>query len=150
MKEEISKIIDMYQKEGDFLGGVSDRDIHNAEQELNVTFPKSYHWFLKTYGSGGLVGMEIYGCEATPEESSVVYHNNIYREKYSLPSKYIMLNDVDGTVTCLDIGQMNKDECPIILWSRFTKECYNITYENFYSYLLECLQESVDNFYEED
>ncbi|MDM5186113.1 SMI1/KNR4 family protein [Bacillus sp. DX4.1] len=150
MQEQITEIINTYQKEDDFLGGINDDFIQNAEKLLKVKFPKSYRWFLNTYGSGGLAGMEIYGCEDTFEDSSVVYHTNMYREQYNLSLNYVVLNDIDGTVTCLDVNQMNNKECPVILWSRFTKELYKITYNNFYSYLLDCLQESVDNFYEED
>ncbi|AFU17339.1 Spore coat protein (plasmid) [Bacillus thuringiensis MC28] len=99
---------------------------------------------------GGLDGMDIHGCETTAVDSSVVYHTKFYRETYNLSEQYIVLNDIDGTVTCLDTNQMKDGECPVVFWSRFSNELYAITYENFSDYLLDSLQKSVDNLYDED
>ncbi|PAW37963.1 spore coat protein [Bacillus toyonensis] len=150
MNDKIISIISTYKKDGDFMGGVNEDTIRDAAQMLNTTFPNSYHWFLKQYGSGGLDGIDIHGCEKTAADSSVVYHTQLYRETYNLPVQYIVLNDIDGTVTCLDTNQMNDGECPVVFWSRFSKELFAITYENFSEYLLDSLQESVDNLYDED
>ncbi|UPW85455.1 SMI1/KNR4 family protein [Lysinibacillus sp. Ag94] len=132
------------------MGGVNEETIREAEQMLNVTFPKSYHWFLKQYGSGGLQGIYTYGCRTPAADSAVVYHTKLYREEYDLPLQYIVLEDIDGSVRCLDTNQMNDGECPVVFWDRFSKEPYAITYENFSDYLLDYLQESVDNCYDED
>ncbi|ACO30507.1 SMI1-KNR4 cell-wall family protein [Bacillus cereus 03BB102] len=150
MNHKIISIITTYEKDGDFMGGVNECTIREAAQMLNIKFPNSYHWFLKQYGSGGLDGMDIHGCETTAADFSVVYHTKLYRETYNLPEQYIVLNDIDGTVTCLDTNQMKDGECPVVFLSRFSKELYAITYENFNDYLLDCLQESVDNLYDED
>ncbi|CAM4301582.1 SMI1/KNR4 family protein [Bacillus paramycoides] len=150
MNEKIISIITTYQKLGDFMGSANEDTIQQAAQILNISFPSSYHWFLKQYGSGGLDGIEIHGCESTAVDSSVVYHTKLYRETYDLPLHYIVLNDIDGTVTCLDISQMKNGECPVIFWSRFSKELYAVTYGNFRDYLLDSLQETVDNLYNED
>lgn len=150
MNDKIISIITTYEKDGDFMGGVNEGTIREAAQMLNIKFPNSYHWFLKQYGSGGLDGIDIHGCETTAADSSVVYHTKLYRGTYNLPEQYIVLNDIDGTVTCLDTNQMKDGECPVVFWSRFSKELYAITYENFSDYLLDCLQESVDNLYDED
>jgi len=150
MNDKIISIISTYEKDGDFMGGVNEDTIREAARILNITFPKSYHWFLKQYGSGGLNGIDINGCEKPAADASVVYHTKLYREKYDLPLQYIVLEDIDGSVTCLDTNQMNDGECPVVFWSRFSKELYAITYENFSEYLLESLQESVDNLYDED
>ncbi|MCU7667540.1 SMI1/KNR4 family protein [Bacillus thuringiensis] len=150
MNDKIISIITLYKKDGDFTGGVNDETIQQAAQILNISFPGSYHWFLKQYGSGGLDGMEIHGCESTSTDSSVVYHTELYRKKYDLPLHYIVLNDIDGSVTCLDTSQMKNGECPVVFWSRFSKELYAVTYDNFKDYLLDSLQETVDNLYDED
>ncbi|MDO8156494.1 SMI1/KNR4 family protein [Bacillus toyonensis] len=150
MNDKIISIISIYEKDGDFMGVVNEDTIQQAAQMLNLTFPNSYLWFLKQYGSGGLDGMDINGCETTAADSSVVYHTKLYRETYNLPEQYIVLNDIDGTVTCLDTKQMKDGECPVVFCSRFSKELYAITYENFGDYLLDSLQESVDNLYDED
>ncbi|MED3542444.1 SMI1/KNR4 family protein [Bacillus toyonensis] len=148
MNDKIVSIISTYEKNGDFMGGVDEDTIRETAQMLNITFPSSYHWFLKQYGSGGLDGMDIHDCETTAADSSVVYHTKLYRATYNLSEQYIVLNDIDGTVTCLDINQMKHDECPVVFWSRFSKELYAITYENFNEYLLDSLQETVDNLYD--
>ncbi|HHY2675857.1 TPA: SMI1/KNR4 family protein [Bacillus toyonensis] len=150
MNDKIISIISTYEKDGDFMGVVNEDTIQETAQMLNLTFPNSYLWFLKQYGSGGLDGMDINGCETTAADSSVVYHTKLYRETYNLPEQYIVLNDIDGTVTCLDTNQMKDGECPVVFWNRFSKELYAITYENFSDYLLDSLQESVDNLYDED
>ncbi|HDR8171182.1 TPA: SMI1/KNR4 family protein [Bacillus thuringiensis] len=150
MNQKILSIISTYEKDGDFMGGVNEDTIRQAARMLSITFPSTYHSFLKQYGSGGLDGMDIHGCETTTADSSVVYHTKLYRETYNLPEQYIVLNDIDGTVTCLDTNQMKDGECPVVFWSRFSKELYTITYENFSDYLLDSLHESVDNLYDED
>lgn len=119
MNDNIISIITTYEKDGDFMGGVNEGIIRKAAQMLNIKFPNSYHWFLKQYGSGGLDGMDIHGCETTAADFSVVYHTKLYRETYNLPEQYIVLNDIDGTVTCLDTNQMKDGECPVVFWSRF-------------------------------
>ncbi|MES5922039.1 SMI1/KNR4 family protein [Bacillus cereus group sp. RP37] len=150
MNDKILSIISTYEKDGDFMGGVNEDTIREAARMLSITFPITYHCFLKQYGSGGLDGMDIHGCETTAADSSVVYHTKLYRETYNLPGQYIVLNDIDGTVTCLDTNQMKDGECPVVFWSRFSKELYTITYENFSDYLLDSLHESIDNLYDED
>jgi hypothetical protein len=45
---------------------------------------------------------------------------------------------------------MKDGECPVVFWGRFSKELYAITYDNFSEYLLDTLQETVDNLYDED
>ncbi|TCW44487.1 SUKH superfamily protein [Bacillus thuringiensis] len=149
MNDKIISIINTYEKDGDFMGGVNQDIVQQAAQILNISFPYSYRWFLNQYGSGGIDGMDIHGCEGTAADSSVVYHTKLYREKYDLPLQYIILEDIDGTVTCLDTSQMKDGECPVLLWNRFSKEVYAITHENFSEYLLDYLQESVDNMYDE-
>lgn len=103
------------------MNNAVDQANKGIQQMLNIKFPNSYHWFLKQYGSGGLDGMDIHGCETTAADSSVVYHTKSYRETYNLPEQYIVLNDIDGTMTCLDTNQMKDGECPVVFWSRFFK-----------------------------
>ncbi|GGE62135.1 SMI1/KNR4 family protein [Priestia taiwanensis] len=150
MKNEIINIIKTYQKERDFMGGVQESTIQYAEQVLNVKFPESYRWFVGNYGSGGLIGIEIYGCEEIGVDSSVIYQTRRYREDYKFPLNYIILNDIDGKVTCLDVDEMDSGECPIVFLDRHTKYRYEYNHENFYEYFLDCLQNAVDNFYEEE
>nr|WP_240523199.1 SMI1/KNR4 family protein [Bacillus cereus] len=122
MKDKIISIINTYVKDGDFIGGVSEDTIQEASHFLNTPFPNSYHWFLKQYGSGGLDGMDIHGCEGTAADSSVVYHTKLYRKTYALPLQYIVINDIDGTVTCLDTSRMKDGECRVV----FQKKCMRL------------------------
>ena len=58
LKQRISAC-EMFQRmEGT---GVSDDVIAIAEQKLDITFPPSYRWFLKTYGAGYISGYELEG-----------------------------------------------------------------------------------------
>ncbi|MDR4346771.1 SMI1/KNR4 family protein, partial [Bacillus anthracis] len=47
------------------MNNAVDQATKGIQQMLNIKFPNSYHWFLKQYGSGGLDGMDIHGCETT-------------------------------------------------------------------------------------
>lgn len=54
------------------MNNAVDQANKGIQQMLNIKFPNSYHWFLKQYGSGGLDGMDIHGCETTAADSSEI------------------------------------------------------------------------------
>lgn len=56
LKEDIAKLIDQ-NPDFYFTGGVDENRIKQAEKELGVTFPESYKWFLRKYGTSA----SIYG-----------------------------------------------------------------------------------------
>lgn len=118
-KEDIFKFIDNatngeYFIKKYFTGGVDIEKVNYIEKELNVKLPDSYKWFLKTFGYGGIEGIEIIGYDrCTPP--SVVVKTKEYRE-YGLPEKYVVIEDCDEFIYCLDTSKMENNECPVISW----------------------------------
>ncbi len=118
-KEDVFKFIDSatngeYFTKKYFTGGVGMEKVDYIEKELSVTLPDSYKWFLKTFGYGGIEGIEIIGYDkCTPP--SVVVETKEYRE-YGLPEKYVVIEDCDEFIYCLDTSKMENNECPVISW----------------------------------
>jgi hypothetical protein len=46
-----------------FGSGVSEAAISRAEQELGVSLPQSYRWWLRSYGGGQIGGDIVYGID---------------------------------------------------------------------------------------
>lgn len=97
-----------------FTGGVDTDKIRYIENNLNVKLPDSYKWFLKTFGYGFIYGVEILGYDKTTPPS-VVTETQDYR-KYGLPNEYVVIEDCDEFVYCLDTSKMENNECPVISW----------------------------------
>lgn len=57
----IEKVIYNYKEENDFTGKTSIEQIESTEDNLGVSFSNDYKWFLKNYGSGGVLGIDILG-----------------------------------------------------------------------------------------
>lgn len=55
--------------------------IRKAEEELGISFPDEYVWFLNTFGGGDIGGEEIYSIYCIPFDEAVggdiVYQNKI-------------------------------------------------------------------------
>lgn len=138
MNNEIYKMINEYIDKGDFIGEVSSENITRAEEKLGVNFPPQYKEFVKKYGSGGICGVDILGVEGE-DYASVVESTERYRE-LGLPKKYIVVENVDEFVYCLN----TVDKYNIVRWDAISKQERN-RYENFSEYLQDSFQEAIDN-----
>ena len=138
MNNNLVGMIDEYLEEGDFIGEVSDENIINAEKKLAVTFPKEYKEFVKKYGSGGICGVDILGLEGE-DHASVVEVTERYR-KLGLPNKFIVIENVDEFVYCLN----TLDDSNVVRWDDHSKQEVN-RYRSFYEYLQDTFQEAIDN-----
>lgn len=145
--DEIIRIISQYSDKGRFSGGVSDRFIEKAELQLRVTFPKSYKWFLREYGSGGILGITISGVQEN-ERFSVVSNTERYR-KFGLDDKCVVIQDCGEFAMCLDTSKIVNNECPIVSWERGSKTKSQV-YNDFYDFFFEILDEAVDNWDDEE
>lgn len=97
-----------------FTGGVDTNKIYYIENELNVKLPNSYKWFLKTFGYGFIYGIEILGYgKSTPP---LVVTKTLDYRKYGLPNEYVVIEDCDEFIYCLDTSKMENNECPVISW----------------------------------
>ena len=99
-------------------GGVSLKEIEDAEKKLDVKFPLSYKEFLQNIGSGGVNGAAMYGLGNKNLYISVVEKTEEIRQKYGLKKEYIAVTNI-GTrwakwIICLDTTRMYEDECPIV------------------------------------
>ncbi|MFC0186698.1 SMI1/KNR4 family protein [Fictibacillus aquaticus] len=138
MNSTIVNMINEYFEEGDFSGAISDEDIEKAERALAVHFPLEYKAFLKSYGSGGICGVEILGVEGS-EYASVVEGTERYR-KLGLPNKYIVIENVDEFVYCLNTVEGYQ----VVRWDDTSKKEV-IRYSSFDEYLQDSFQEAIDN-----
>lgn len=146
-REQIINFIQQNSVHNYFTGGVFQSDIKEIESKLQVKLPESYKWFLLNYGSGGVFGVDIlgYGKSSIP---AVVSDTERFR-KLGLPNEYVVIENYDEFVYCLDTtSKLSNNECPIICWdiiAGFNGE----RADNFYEFLLERLFEAKENWDED-
>ena len=99
-----------------FTGGVEEDKIKDIEVKLNVNFPESYKNFLRKYGYGAAYGREVLGSGKS-EVPSVVAETLRFR-KLGLPEQYVVIQNCDEWIYCLDTDNMKNEECPVISWDR--------------------------------
>lgn len=122
--------------------GVSENEIHEIEEELEVSLPESYKWFLKEYGSGGAYGTMILGGE-------VVEQTKEYRTFYDLIPGLVVIEYIDEFSYCLDTNRMVDRECPVILWDNH--EGYGFTAANtFLEFFLQRLEKGKEDLDEDE
>lgn len=125
-----------------FTGKLQDRSIKKIENHLNVILPDSFKWFLKEYGYGGLHGVEILGGGLT--EVPACEEETLEWQKYGLPEGYVVIQNVDEYLYCLDTKKNGDGECPIIDWSQDGTSGI-MTYASFYDYVIEKFNDSLEN-----
>ncbi|MED4401582.1 SMI1/KNR4 family protein [Metabacillus fastidiosus] len=117
-----------------FIGTLEDSKISSIEKMLHVKLPESYKWFLREYGTGGIVGIEILGG-GLREVPTCVRETEEWR-KYGLPPDLVVIQNYGVGVYCLDTSRLVNNECPVIDWERDDEGAIN-EYENFYTFLIE-------------
>lgn len=138
MNINLLKMINEYVEEGDFTGEISDNDIMIAEETLKLIFPKEYKDFVRMYGSGGIAGVEVHGVEGS-EYASVVENTVRYR-KLGLPTKYVVIENVDEFVYCLN----TEEDHIVVRWDDVSKSEMK-RYNSFDEYLEDSFLEAIDN-----
>ncbi|MCD2370650.1 SMI1/KNR4 family protein [Bacillus sp. BS3(2021)] len=138
MNTQISMMINEYIEKDDFFGAVPDEGISRAEEKLGCKFPRQYKEFVKAYGSGGICGVEVLGVEGNGY-ASVVDATERFR-KFGLPEEYLVVENVDEFVYCLNTGE---NHC-VIRWDDISKKEIE-RYSSFDDYLQDSFQEAIDN-----
>lgn len=115
-KEELLIFINENKESDDFTGGVDESQIELVQNELGVELPDSYKWFLATYGSGGLFGVDILGVGKS-NRTLVVDDTRRYRG-LGLDKDLVVIEDAREYVYCLYTSKMDNKECPVIAWNR--------------------------------
>lgn len=85
----VEKFIEKFQKDKDLTGGIDEDKIKMIEEQLNVTLPENYKWFLSNYGSGGIFSIDIFGYDFAG--ASVVEATNNYKKYYGLIDGIIVI-----------------------------------------------------------
>lgn len=101
--------------DGYYTGPSNDEDIISIEQLLSVHLPEDYKWFLKHFGSGGSYGVLIFGIGKV-QPPKVVKETQNWR-KLGLPKHFVVIEDCDEWVTCLNTQNYTEGKCPVVAWS---------------------------------
>jgi len=110
------KIEDLMQKEGNgvcYIGPISEVDIQGIEAALGVMLPEDYKWFLRTYGYGGCLGIEIEGGALNGVTPGVVQETK-FRREVGLPHHLVAIENCDEYICCLDTSKMKDGFCPVV------------------------------------
>lgn len=140
MNQKLITMIERYGEEDDFFGEVSESYILKAEEELNVTFPRSYREFVRRYGSGGICGVELEGVQGHVG-ASVVESTKRWRN-LGLPMDVIVLEDSGEFVRCM-YGAAESDD-RVYSWER-KGTVLQVRYPTFEAYVLDVFREGIDN-----
>jgi hypothetical protein len=146
IKKNLERIIQENKDSGFFTGGVDEQIISDIEEELGVTLPQSYKWFLLNYGSGGVFGVNILGVGKANRPISAIATKE--KRKFGLNKELVIIEDCDEYYYCLDTGKLIDSECPVISWDQF-EEIDSIEANNFYEFFYNRLIDSKEA-WEED
>ena len=141
-KDEIIKIIKEKESYSKYSIGVSDDKIVQIEEILKVKLPESYKWFLKNYGQILIMGVEIYGVLENKILSCVKVTED-YR-KFGLPNKFVVVENCDEWVYCIDTSNIEYGECRVVDWDRIDGIGIE-EYESFLKFFYERLVTAMEN-----
>ena len=137
MNDTIKKLIKQYEKNGDFnYASVTDEIINSAEQKLNLKLPAEYTDYIKSYGHGGIAGIEILGVGLTGRLLFV--DTTLEYRQEDLPLNLVVIENIDEYLVCIDCNN-NK----IVSWD-FTG-FINEEADSFDEYLIEQMNNAIEN-----
>ena len=141
-KEKVEQLITSAGNNYFFVGKAEPGRILEIENQLILSLPNSYKWFLGTYGHGGINGVEILGNGLAVKASCVRATQN-WRE-LGLPICLVVIED-SGTdyIYCLDTSRMNHGECPVVDWEQ-GEGIGKIYFETFLDFFEHRLKESLN------
>lgn len=152
--DEAKKIIDENEEIGDFVGRVSENIISDAEEILDINFPKSYKEFIKNYGAGNFGSEEIYGIINGDFENSgipdAVWFTIKQRKELKIPNNLIIIYFTGGEeYFCLDTSKMNDEmECPVVSYvigNEISVNELEIVFCNFSEFLLNVVRQEIES-----
>lgn len=120
--EEALALIQEHRDDADFAGPRDDQLIGAAEAALGLTFPPTYHRFVRELGAGGIGSEEVYGIiDNNFIQSSVpngVWLTLRVRSRSKLPNAMIIVYHMgEGAYAVLDTAQVSSvGECPVVVW----------------------------------
>ena len=138
MYSNIIKMIKEYECKGDFThADVEESELSSVEEELGISIPEQYLWFLKVYGHGGLNGIETLGVG---KNKKMIFKDETLKYRlYGLPEKYIVIENCDEWIYCID-----SISGKVVMWSRGVKQI-DEAYNTFIDYLIDRVEDSIEN-----
>lgn len=119
----------------------TDNDINEIERQLGFVMPKSLIWFLKTFGAGGINGVDLFGT-GVPEHKYVIVDETkelIFDHPELSEKHWILLEKSEiGWVFVMDVASADVDlmDAPINAYNIFTGNSEKV-WNGFYDYLAE-------------
>lgn len=99
--KEMIKWMEQYKTPHSYAGGVSEEAIAQAEKQLGTIFPEQYRWFLRNYGEGGVLGIDI--CGLRPDgKGRLVPGTLILRKNIGLSPEYLVIEAEENRLTALN------------------------------------------------
>ncbi len=138
MQTKIINMINQNKENAIFSGAVDEKIIQKGEKLLDVILPDQYSWFIKSYGYGGIGGVEIYGVPLTKEPQFAEV--TLYYRKNGLPKQYVVIQNCDEWLDCIDTANGK-----VVTWSAYDEDGVIVAYDSFYEYLIDSFQEAIDN-----
>lgn len=109
---DIEELIDKYEERNDFTGKTSTEQIKLLEKNLEISFSSDYKWFLRKYGSGGVLGIDILGIGKS-NISTVSKTTDRLRKEFNLEDNLYTVEDCDEFFYC---GKSKEDK--IYYWDK--------------------------------
>jgi len=135
----IENLINKYKEKNDFTGEISEEKIKSTEEALMVSFSDDYKWFIKNYGSGGVLGIDILGI-AKNNISTVKNSTQKLREAFNLESNFYVIEDCDEFFYC---GKSKEEK--IYYWDR-DGGVGQVESENFLNFLQDRISGAAEDF----
>jgi hypothetical protein len=129
--------------------GVSMERIESCKQRLGLEIPKSYIWFLRSFGFADWPEY-IYGLSpGLPPGLNLESKTEDERQngRPRMPHNLLPFSpDGWGNHYCLDTSQMSNDECPVVLWNHDLGEDQEpeLTHGTFLDWLEEAVQREIE------
>ena len=138
MSDKLYEMVNQYESSGDFTHAeVTEKMLGSAEKRLGLKIPSEYRNFLKTFGHGGIGGIEVLGIgkngAMTFETETLNYRT------YGMPNQLLVIENCDEWVYCI-----NADDGKIVMWSRGCTEISN-AYNSFNEFLQDRVSDILEN-----
>ena len=138
MYDNVYKIIKHHESKDDFAHAeVTEEMLVSSEKRLNVRIPAEYRRFLKTFGHGGIGGMEVLGIG---KNGAMVFEETTLRFRgYGMPNNLLVIENCDEWVFCI-----NADDGKVVMWSVGRAE-YSEAYHCFDEFLSDRVNDILEN-----
>lgn len=138
MTSKLKNLIETYERNGDFTySKATNKLLTEAERSLGCHLPDEYKHFLKTFGHGGIGGIEVLGIGRNG--APVFVSETLKYRSYGMPDTLILIENCDEWLYCLDSSNGK-----IVMWStRETKPM--AAFEDFEAYLLDRIKDVIEN-----